>query len=294
MAIYDRRMLVPYLQNVCCIEMVCARLSREVATYQQAVNQNYAYVNQKFLPAVKPKREGIGKLWALLLIPTVLFFLFIGQKGSVLRSLIIFGSIGAFAFLFMILKEGSEAAQRDYEREYEEYGKAVRFNKLLEENLPAQKSLLQQNTQKLNELKSKLHKAYILRDNIYDVNIIPSQYRDIYSAYYLYDYFKTGRENDLDKVIQTMLLDEIRRQLQTVVMQNEQILLNQRMQIALQEKNNEMLAANHEQEMRQLMKMEHNQQLQKDYHKMIIENQMVTNFFLAEEHYIREKERLGR
>jgi len=192
----------------------------------------------------------------------------------------------------MILKEGSEAAQRDYEREYEEYGKAVRFNKLLEENLPAQRSLLQQNTQKLNELKSKLHKARILRENIYDVNIIPTQYRDIYSAYYLYDYFKSGRENDLDKIIQTMLLDEIRRQLQTVVMQNEQILLNQRMQIALQEKNNEMLAANHEQEMRQLAKMESNQQLQKDYQKMIMENQMVTNFFLAEEHYIREKERL--
>lgn len=51
------------------------------------------------------------------------------------------------------------------------------------------------------------------RKEIYSANIIPDQYRDVYSVTYLYRYFSTSKENDLDKVIQTLLLDNIQHTL---------------------------------------------------------------------------------
>lgn len=116
---------------------------------------------------------------------------------------------------------------------------------------------------------------------MYGVNIIPNKYRNPHAAYYLFDYFNSCRENDLDKVIQTMLLDDIIKRLDHIIAQNEEILLNQRYQIALQEGQNHMIAENHREQMLAIARMEANQQLQTDYQQMIVQNQAVTNFFLT-------------
>ena len=49
--------------------------------------------------------------------------------------------------------------------------------------------------------------------NVYSPNIIALQFRDVYSATYLYRYFSTSMEDDLDKIIQTLLLDKIQNTL---------------------------------------------------------------------------------
>lgn len=134
-----------------------------------------------------------------------------------------------------------------------------------------------------------MKEAEKLRSDTYSVNIIPSRYRTIHAAYYLYDYFESGRETDLDKIIQTMLLDEIIPRMDKLIMQNQEILLNQRRQLALQEQQNRAIAKNHREQMRRIARMERNQELQLDYQRMIERNQEVTNFFLAADYLERHR-----
>ena len=115
----------------------------------------------------------------------------------------------------------------------------------------------------------------------YGVNIIPNKYRDIYVAYYLYDYFSSSRETDLDKILQTMLLDQIVERLDRIIDQQEEIILNQRMAMALQEKQSEQLQQNHRAQLQAIARVEQNQQLQNDYLAMIDTNTRITNFFVT-------------
>ena len=92
----------------------------------------------------------------------------------------------------------------------------------------------------------------------------------------------------MEKTIQTMLLDEIIQRLDKLIVQNQEIILNQRMQMAMQEQSDRMIAENHRREMKRLASMERNQELQMDYQQMIARNQEVTNFFLAAE-YLRKR-----
>lgn len=143
-----------------------------------------------------------------------------------------------------------------------------------EENLKIYKRMQPQILQKLREARS-------IRQQVYGVNIIPNRYRNIYVAYFLFDYFNTSRETDLDKVIQTLLLDEIVQRLDKIILQLEEVVLNQRRQAALTERQNEMIANNHREQMKRMARMERNQELQVDYLNMIEQNQSVSNFILT-------------
>ena len=156
-----------------------------------------------------------------------------------------------------------------------------------QKKLPQYRNRLNEEKKQLSILKSQLVSAKMMRDNLYGVNVIPSKYRNIHAAYFLYDYFNSTRETDLDKIIQTMLLDEIIQKLDKIIAQNEEIILNQRMQLALQKQQNEMIAHNHREEMDRLARMERNQERQMDYQNMMVCNQKVTNFFL-EADYLRK------
>ena len=113
------------------------------------------------------------------------------------------------------------------------------------------------------------------------MNIIPNKYRNRHAAYYLFDYFSSCTEDDLGRVIQTMLLDDIIARLDKIIAQNEEVILNQWYQIALQEDQDRMMADNHRAQMNAIARMESNQQIQADYQRMIVQNQAVTNFFLT-------------
>ena len=287
MACYDRRILVPYLEDVCCAEMLCAKLSREITECQNRVNRTSSYVNQELEIARYPDPVSYTGWW-FLLIPIAMIITAFCIWGTFVGMLLFWGGCGLFYMVCSIVGGDVSSDKSRYEDELAEYARITRYNDSVKKNLASQQTSLQRSSNQLSLLKNRHAAALNLRKRVYSVNIIPDKYRNIYAAYYLYNYFRTSRENDLDKIIQTMLLDDIRRQLKTVVMQNEQILLNQRVQTALQERNNRMMAENHQREMQQLIKMETNQQLQMDYQKMMIENQMVTNYFLEAE-YLRHR-----
>lgn len=291
MASYDRRILIPYLQDVCAAEMLCRKLEQEI---QSAKSESEKFIRWANADYEDPKAPEWDKYK-----PDN------GKKTGGIVALIIYGGIGLILFPIGLIgvgmgiaaylsgakeQEKCEArAKKEYDAAVKAYKAKCATQKSHRENRPAWREKARQLTVKGNDLSEKLKAAKALRNDIYSVNIIPARYRNIHASYYLYDYFDTCRENDLDKIIQTMLLDEIIKRMDKLIIQNQEIILNQRMQIALQETQNRAIADNHREEMRQLARMETNQERQLDYQRMIEANQEMTNFFLTVDYIERHK-----
>ena len=100
-----------------------------------------------------------------------------------------------------------------------------------------QKEILLQQYQgtqnELSEINSMLEKAY-------SINIIPSQFRNIWAVYYLYDFLSTSNQS-LEEALLHCDLNEIKQQLNIIIEQNRQILINQAIQIA---QNDDLVAQN--------------------------------------------------
>ena len=280
MATYNRTILLPYLQDVCSMEMACMRISRDI----QECNNRIKNINQQLQNCtVKPNKptKDSGVYWLVMIICVTYLVWFVStlfNVGVFLKILMV-----ALVLIFVILPAIGDRVQakQNYRIAVERYQNALYDYEHRQEKVHQFEQSLAGEKRKLQILNKQLTSAQTLRDRLYGVNIIPSRYRNVHVSYYLYDYFTSTRETDLDKIIQTMLLDEIIKRLDKIILQNEEIILNQRMQIAIQEKQNQMISRNHQQTMGQLARMERNQELQMDYQYMIAYNQEVTNFFLA-------------
>lgn len=99
---------------------------------------------------------------------------------------------------------------------------------------------------RLNQERSQALKEYNqateLLKKAYDLNIIPNQFRNIFAAYYLYDFITTSNE-PFSNALLHFDLDTIKQQLTYVINQNQQIILNQQIQIA---QNDQIIKSNRE------------------------------------------------
>lgn len=286
MASYDRRILVPYLQDVCSTELLCARLEKEVNQCTRDVGTQRSEANQKIVDPPVPQEEEFlvtdleSDRTAAIIYGIIAFVgLLIGWNFLGI-GLMLFGGFFVVIFIWNIVGNYQDRHAR-YLKAIENHKKQVEINQRLRSQIPQRQLSLRNSQQQLSTAQTRLRDAQRLRNEVYSVNVIPAKYRNIYAAYYLYDYFSTSRETDLDKIIQTLLLDEIKQRLDKIIIQNEQIVLNQRYQIALQEQQNRITAENHRDELRQIARLEKNQERQMDYQNMIARNQQVTNFILA-------------
>lgn len=280
MANYNRQILIPYLRDVCSIEMMCEKLKREVDEWEAEINRLSA------VRELKPNKEG-QLFYGVLAILAVLLGLFLSKVFSGAFCLILGCLVATFFIGISIFLRLCDMEQRN--RKYKEVVEACKRKfatiSQFEKQVPEHGILLREMKEYSSILRERLDKARKLKEDLYDVNIIPKNYRNIYASYYLYDYFNTSRETDLDKIIQTLLLEEIKQQLDKIIWQNESILLNQRAQLAMQEKTNESIAEKHRVEMKRIADLERNQELQLDYQQMIAKNQRVTNFFLEADYW---------
>lgn len=281
MANYNREILVPYLRDVCSVELLCRRLEKDRDFCQEKIDECSHKINRMRedthdrIEFWKIKKEVCYLALCLVALPGV-WWLITDELGFLTIFYIIgFGIIvcGSIGLLLSII--GTCIEDRNENKEN------AKYNARLDKENPQYEEQMKKYQRTLSFIQSQLKKAQVVRQQAYSVNIIPARYRNVYVAYYLYDYFSTSRETDLDKVIQTLLLDEIKQRLDKIIVQNESILMNQRYQTALQERQNEMLASNHREQMRRMARMEQNQELQADYLNMIEQNQKVTNFILA-------------
>ncbi|MBP9990438.1 MAG: hypothetical protein KBT45_03315 [Bacteroidales bacterium] len=201
--------------------------------------------------------------------------------------LVIFGGIAQLAAILDAIVY-FQRRQNGYEKEAKQYEDICQNNQTERSKIPQYQTGLETKQAELQRLSEQLRKSQQLRSDVYDANIIPAEYRDIHAAYYLYDYFSSCGENDLDKIIQTLHLDEISQKSDRLIAQKEEMLLNQRYQTAVQELQNPSETERHRGELQQLAELEQNQELRLACQSMIAKHQQVTDSF-SEIDYFQQK-----
>lgn len=304
MANYRREILIPYLLDVYSTELLYDRLGNEVARANADEQRAIRWANmQLHEPIQQIAEESSASTSDALLYLSAVISLGIGLVGGI-RSLystsilsgilelfmsglfLMYGIPGTVAIFVDLMgrRDSYENAkwrnQKRYEDEMQEY------QRLLKERENARQYLTRIQPV-YAKLRARYDEAAELRDEVYDVNIIPSRYRNKYAAYYLYDYFTTSQETDLDRVIQTFLLDEIRARLDQIIVQQQEIILNQREFLAQKAESNQLAADRYRENMQHIARLEANQEMQEKYLEMIEENSRTSAYF-ATATYIRD------
>lgn len=122
------------------------------------------------------------------------------------------------------------------------------------------KPIIEEQYGELCEVEDLLKKAY-------SVDIIPSQFRNLYAVYYLYEFISTSNESFSNALLQCNL-DEIKRQLATIIEQQQQIIINQAVIIA----QNEQLMQQNNRQLRHLAQIETNSELSAKYSQIAAVN----------------------
>lgn len=291
MANYNHEVLVNYLRDVYSMELLVRKIEDDVHSTGEDVEYMQAFI-KKADSALVPKRGPIsppkdifpsltkGCVTLGIFICIVLFNLdsfFWGLIGALCFYL----SLGFFIHAGFIASNNAkkqkmekEAVEETYQEEKKDYERMMALANEGRSDLPNQIDYYNAAVSYLQEAKENLQ-------NVYSVNIIPNKYRSVYVAYYLYDYISSSHETDIDRVLQTMLLDQIIAKLDKIIAQQEEIILNQRMQLAKQDALLAQSKKQHEEQMKAISNLEENQQMQNDYLAMTEANTRITNYFVT-------------
>ncbi len=280
---YDRQILLPYLEDVCVMELLCRKLSKEMDDAKRRAEQASQQVKEIYNIKAphEPVREDYkttGINWACFAIGLLGAFLVLAPNVPTFFRVLFAVWCALFMYWAFVgvssAEEQYEAAMLEYKQQKRHYDGQLVQKRTYEGTYYALKK-------EYLALQQEYRNAEMLKTQLYGVNVIPSRYRTVHATYYLYDYFSSCQESDLDKVIQTMLLDEIIQRLDRVIEQQSEILLNQRHQLALQQLALEDANENHRQQMLALAQQEKNQAQQTEYLAMIEGNTRANAYFAA-------------
>ncbi len=288
MANYNHEILVNYLRDVYSMELLVRKIKDDVFSLRNKISEENAAISdfgRTPFPVEKEPSEPVD------ISPRLIFYFFILFISLVLFKIpfigTLLGVIGVMFSLLMlagsVLEALDDASKCDDQKDYlkrrfrddvMKYEQALIYVNICKADLPAQYESYNAAVSHLQEAKEKLQ-------SVYSVNIIPNKYRSVYVAYYLYDYISSSHETDIDRVLQTMLLDQIIAKLDKIIAQQEEIILNQRMQLAKQDALLAQSKKQHEEQMKAISNLEENQQMQNDYLAMTEANTRITNYFVT-------------
>lgn len=294
MARYDRDFLVPYLHDVCALYMAVRKLDQKVSEKNQLIKQ-YSAV-RKIYPPEKPvleEEKQIGCLGVFAgcfsLMGVILLLGIVFDPGGIGSMPIAVGVLlGLFATIsgWIVfkseyisedeIKDRNEQIEKEYleaQRRYEEELQQIEWMKAI--NRPKVLNLQKE----INELYSQKNEAVHVRNQLYAANIIPSPYRNIYAAVYLYRWFSTSESDDLDHALGMFVLEEIKSKLDVVIEQEAEIILNQRLMMANQHRSMEMQKEHHRDLMTKLSSIQATEEERLRYEKMTEANTAATAFF---------------
>lgn len=119
----------------------------------------------------------------------------------------------------------------------------------------------------LNGITTELNKASELLQQAYDVNIVPSQFRNLYAIYYLTDFINTSNES-LSTALLNYNLEKIKEKLDRIIEQQQEVIINQALMIA----QNERIMKQNEQQLRHLASIEQNSDRAAQYAQIAANN----------------------
>ena len=291
MANYNHEILVNYLRDVYSMELLVRKIEDDVHSTEEDVEYLQTLIEKAdstpvpqkgtisppkdIFPSLAKGCVTLGILICLLLFSPDSGFL------GLIAALCLYLSLGFFIYAGFIASNNAkkqkmekEAVEETYQEEKKDYERMMALANEGRPDLPNQIDDYNAAVSHLQEAKEKLQ-------SVYSANIIPNKYRSVYVAYYLYDYISSSHETDIDRVLQTMLLDQIIAKLDKIIAQQEEIILNQRMQLAKQDALLAQSKKQHEEQMKAISNLEENQQMQNDYLAMTEANTRITNYFVT-------------
>ncbi len=231
----NRDVTIQYLYDVRVLETAKLKL-------QKRIKENTEKCKHLGIPQLftKPDNDssipvcGIGFMCLIFAVLMVIIGYF-GEVGALFVFSFILGVIAIVCFGCCISKKSK------YEQEYIVYTNAVSSDKKRVGRELAEKSKLEQEIQ---DMQDELGEAENLLEKSYSVNLIPKQFRDIYSIFYLYEYLSTSQES-LQSALLHYNLEEIKTKIDEVIRLQSEIILQQAIQTAhleeIQEQNTKML-----------------------------------------------------
>ena len=287
MAKYARELLVPYLQNVCSLELAHRKLKEQEFLLTGEANR----LRNGIHPAEKPKKPYIeprspgGTFWLVMGIITFLFsFLMMSLDLNFMGWFCLLGGIGEGILGYVLIKSVNDSnadKQFAYERKLAEY------NEIQRKNAIAKDSRLSGVLDELRKCQLEIKKVMQTLQKAYSVNVIPLQYRNIYAAIYLYDHFAYSRADDLDAALQLFVLEEIKAKLDKVIANQYTMILNQQIEIANQQRTLELQQA-HSAMMREKLDRSEASNEDRNMYLSMIESNTSTIAYFATADYIRK------
>ena len=288
MAQYNHEVLVNYLRDVYSMELLVRKIQENIYSTRKDIQHEQAIVAKAESTPIPTENELSPKkdISPYLIAGFITLFISLGfftlpTVGALSGLLGISVSIAIFFWAGSVSSDNTESQEierriikESFQNDIEEYENLLALANSYRAILPSQINDYNTAVSHLQEAKEKLQQ-------VYSVNIIPNKYRTIYVAYYLYDYISSCRETDVDRVLQTMLLEQIIAKLDKIIAQQEEIILNQRMQLAKQDYLIAQSKQQHTEQMKILYGLEKNQQIQNDYLAMTEANTRITNYFVT-------------
>lgn len=288
MAQYNHEVLVNYLRDVYSMELLVRKIQENIYSTRKDIQHEQAIVAKTESTPIPTENELSPKkdISPYLIAGFITLFISLGfftlpTVGALSGLLGISVSIAIFFWAGSVSSDNTESQEierriikESFQNDIEEYENLLALANSYRAILPSQINDYNTTVSHLQEAKEKLQQ-------VYSVNIIPNKYRTIYVAYYLYDYISSCRETDVDRVLQTMLLEQIIAKLDKIIAQQEEIILNQRMQLAKQDYLIAQSKQQHTEQMKILYGLEKNQQIQNDYLAMTEANTRITNYFVT-------------
>ena len=292
MAKYNRDFLVPYLQDICALHLTDRKLQARRYELEERIGELEA--KKYYYNPTPPKRRPVITFGVIILLLLGGFILLVGIGNlfiaieQEITSMIICSflidamGIGLIWFGYGVIddhKEENKRIQKEYEskvqsdkREKEKYEQGLK-------RVPGLRTELQRCITEDRKVK-------MLLEKLYSANVIPRQYREVYAAVYLYDWFSTSGADDIEMALNMFVLEEIKARLDRIIENQSNIILNQRIMIANQQRAQEQQDRHNRMMHDKLNQLQVSSEERNRYLCMIENNTAVTAFF-AQASYIR-------
>ncbi len=290
MARYDREFLVPYVQDIFSLHMAHRKIENKIRELKD-LYEEYECGYEAVRPDCVVEEESIGCFGVLGLL--VGAFLTIGGLITPFSPIVeedigvaMFVTIGGLLVGVPILVKTimwAVEVNKENNARYDEHNRQMKEYRGLKKQLKIQN---QENLEKLPALQNEIDfyakeeaRVEWLLKKLYNVNIIPLRYRDIYAATYLYDYFYYGSSDDLDMALNTYVLEQIKDRLDQIIENQRDQILMQRQQLALQRESLEAQKKHAAYMEKRIAQLAANAETQTQYLSMIEGNTQATAYF---------------
>ena len=291
MARYDRGFLVPYLEDICSLHLTKKKLLEMIrSSYIEVERIKRTALNRVEEPQLEEYRnndadavlgEGIGCLVGICGFGGIATFIMapmMGNGGA--ENLMIPFAFAVAAILLVVLKgksidtENKEIQERNDEKEADYALGQLAALTIAEPQIKAIQ-------ERIHFLENEVKRVDGLLEQAYSVNVIPRWYRDLYPAVYLYDWFSNSRADDLDIALNTLVLEQIKDRLDTIIRNQGEMIINQRMMIANQRTAMAQADRHHAEQMRKLNEICASNEERNMYLSMIEANTAANAYFSA-------------